>query len=70
MSRHIDNGHRSDAEGIGALIGLYLMISALPFLAGLLDARWANTPCAGRLTRIEYIFPAHALGCWLNERRD
>jgi hypothetical protein len=48
------------------VVAIYLCLSSFPFLFGLLDARsLLNNNCDRALSRIEYLFPAHALGCWL-----
>ncbi len=54
---------------------IWLVLNALGLLSGMLNglspySRKSNGTCNGRLTRIEYIFPSSALGCWLTDYPD
>lgn len=49
---------------LGGLIMIYSMISAIALGIGLSDTR----DCKERPARIQYVFPAYRLGCWLAVR--
>jgi len=48
------------------IIGCYVIASLLTFFGGIMSADCIYVGCAVK-TRIEYVFPAYRLGCWLNE---
>ena len=50
---------------LGAIIEGYIVVSIIAFFGGVLSADHKYTGC-GIKTRIEYVFPAYRLGCWLN----
>ena len=45
----------------------YLLPSLISFVGGLQAANYKYSGCAVKMTRIEYIYPAYRLGCYMNE---
>lgn len=55
-----------------SFMSLYLALSAIQLLFGLIDAngrKWWGA-CDKKMSRIEYVMPAYRLGCWLNRRPE
>lgn len=56
-------------EFLAVTFSVYIGISMICFLIGVCEAHdWPYSTCRSPMTKIEYIFPAHAVGCWANEQ--
>jgi hypothetical protein len=60
-----DEKDNDELNFIGVLFVAYLVLSALPFFGGMVQARDPEL-CQSKWSRIEYVFPAYRVGCWLN----
>ena len=54
-----------------AAVGLYVLISIIPFTVGAIDnaRQIGDGACRKRPRNIERFFPAYKLGCWMGSRQ-
>lgn len=57
----------SNTDALWSLIGLYLLVAVIQFVCGLGVANSAYSGCYTKMSKIEYIFPAFQLACYLNK---
>lgn len=56
--------------GVIALsVTILIIFNLFGFFVGLIDGSFAAPPraCGGPWSRLDYLVPTHALGCWLRE---
>lgn len=57
------------ATGLAMFALFYLLPSLIAFLTGLMDANSIfRKDCNPKWSKIEYVYPAYKLGCYLGER--
>lgn len=54
-------------ECLAVSLVVYGIISLIAFVFGLINADRNRGACRGKWTRIEYVLPAHRVGCWFGE---